>query len=199
MARTEWRGRTAQLFSFESNESWSCRGKRLEVGVKQVPPGILLHPAQTTISKSPPELLYGRKMSTKLSEIAELEESEELGYQQTRDLDAEKKQIGANHVDKRHHAAKKCVQEGDLVLLEKRKENELSLHYEKEPYQVTACSVDLVQLKSTQGTEIKCNVQHVKRFVIPDGEPQKQQPAGPVAGFILERGLAAVLHFHVTW
>ena len=42
----------------------------------------------------------------------------------------------------------RCVQEGDLVLLEKEKENKLSSHYEKEPYQVTARYGDQVQLKS---------------------------------------------------
>ena len=136
----------------------------------------------TTTGRSPAELLYGRKMSTKLPEVADLEESEELGYQQTRDCDAEK-QIGADYADKRHHAAEKCVQEGDLVLLEKRKENKMSSHYEKEPYQVTARYGDQVQLKSPQGAEYRRNIQHVKRFVIPDREPQQQQqqPAGPVA------------------
>ena len=75
----------------------------------------------------------------------------------------------------------KCVQEGDLVLLEKKKENKLSSHYEKEPYQVTARYGDQVQLKSPQGAEYRRYIQHVKQFVIPDREPQDQQPAGPVA------------------
>ena len=120
-----------------------------------------------TTGKSPAELLYGRKMSTKLPEVADLEEPENLGYQQARDHDAEKKQIGADHVDKKHQAAEKGIQEGDLVLLEKRKENKLSPNYEKEPYQVTARYGDQVQLKSPQGVEYKRNIQHVKRFVTP--------------------------------
>ena len=86
-----------------------------------------------TTGRSPAKLLYRRKTSTKLPEVADLEESEELGYQQTRYRDAEKKQIVADYADKSHHAAEKCVQEGDVVLLEKRKENKLSSHYEKEP------------------------------------------------------------------
>ena len=53
-------------------------------------------------------------MSTKLPEVAG-----QLRYQQTRDRDAEKKQIGAGYVDKRHQAAEKYIQE-------KRKENKLS-------------------------------------------------------------------------
>ncbi|KAL9962467.1 hypothetical protein ACROYT_G031572 [Oculina patagonica] len=120
-----------------------------------------------TTGKSPAELLYGRKMSTKLPEVADLEEPENLGYQQARDHDAEKKQIEADHVDKKHQAAEKCIQEGDLVLLEKRKENKLSPDYEKEPYQVTARYGYQVQLKSPQGVEYKRNIQHVKRFVTP--------------------------------
>ena len=59
----------------------------------------------------------------------------------------------------RHQAAEKRIQEGDFVLLEKRKENKLSPHYEKEPYQVTAHRGDQVQ--SPQGVQYKRNIQHV--------------------------------------
>ena len=111
-----------------------------------------------TTGQSPAELLFGRKLSTKLLEVADLEESEDPGYQQARDRDAGKKQVGADHADKRHQAAEKCIQEGDFVLLEKRKENKLSLRYEKEPYQVTARHGDQVQLKSPQGVQYKRNI-----------------------------------------
>ena len=81
-------------------------------------------------------------------------------------------QVGADHADKRHQAAEKCLQEGDFVLLEKRKENKLSPRYEKEPYQVAACHGDQVQLKSPQGVQYKRNIQHVKQFVTPATEPR---------------------------
>ena len=45
----------------------------------------------TTTGQSPAELLFGRKLSTKWPEVADLEESEGPGYQQARDRDAEKK------------------------------------------------------------------------------------------------------------
>lgn len=89
----------------------------------------------TTTGRSPAELLFIKKMSTKLPEIPDLDESGELGYQQTGDRDAEKKQVGTDYVDKRHQAVENYIQEGDLVLLKKRKENKLSSYYEKEPYQ----------------------------------------------------------------
>ena len=44
-----------------------------------------------TTGQNPAELLFGRKLSTKLPEVADLQESEDLGYQHTRDCDAEKK------------------------------------------------------------------------------------------------------------
>ena len=50
------------------------------------------------------------------------------------------------------------------VLLERMKENKLSLHYEKEPHQVTARHWDQVQLTSPQGVQYKRNIQHVKQF-----------------------------------
>ena len=92
-----------------------------------------------------------------------MDESEEPGHQQTRDRDAEKKQIGADQADKRHQAAEKYIQEGDIVLLEKRKENKLSPHYEKEPYQVIAFYGDQVQLKSPHGVYYKRNIHHITR------------------------------------
>ena len=112
-------------------------------------------------------------------EVADLEESEDPGYQQARDRDAEKKQVGADHADKRHQAAEKYIQEGDLVLLEKRKEDKLSPHYEKEPYQVMARHGDQVQLKSPQGVQYKRNIQHVKQFVAPVIEPQGSNLVDP--------------------
>ena len=46
-----------------------------------------------TIGQSPAKLLFGRKLSTKLPEVADLEESEGPGYQQARDRDAEKSRL----------------------------------------------------------------------------------------------------------
>ena len=135
-------------------------------------------PAVAT-GQSPAELLFGRKLSTKLPEVADLEESEDPGYQQARDSDAEKKQVGADYADKRHQAAEKCIQEGDFVLLEKRKENKLSPHYKKEPYQVTARHGDQVQLKSPQGVQYKQNILHFKQFVTPATEPKGLSLAEP--------------------
>ena len=99
-----------------------------------------------------------------------------------------KKQVGADHADKRHQAAEKCIQEGDFVLLEKRKENKLSPHYEKEPYQVTACHGDQVQLKSPQDVQYRgkgtepCRVSEVPNEQMCGQEPASSQEMGASAG-----------------
>ena len=86
---------------------------------------------------SPAELLYGRKLSTKLPELADIGDSDEATHPEVRDRDGEKKQRGADYVEKKHHAPDKPdVQEGGLVLPEKRKESKLSTCYKKEPYLV---------------------------------------------------------------
>ena len=46
-------------------------------------------------------------MSTKLPEVADLDESEGLGHKQDRDHNAKKKRIVVDHADKRHQAAEK--------------------------------------------------------------------------------------------
>ena len=50
-------------------------------------------------------------MSTTLLMVADLEEFEELGYQQTRDRDALEKQICADYGDKRHCNREACTGE----------------------------------------------------------------------------------------
>ena len=96
---------------------------------------------------SPAELLYGRKLSTKLPELADIGDSDEATHPEVRDRDAEQKQRGADYVEKKHHAADRPdVQEGGLVLREKRKETKLSTSYEKEPYQVIERHRDQIKL-----------------------------------------------------
>ena len=57
--------------------------------------------AHTTTGKSPAEMLYGRNISTKLPDIGELGEVDDsASLQQTRDRDAEKKQVAADYADK---------------------------------------------------------------------------------------------------
>ena len=145
----------------------------------------------TMTGTSPAELLYGRKLSTKLPELADFGDSDEATHPEVRDWDAEKKLRGADYVDKKHHAADKPdVQEGGLVLLEKRKETKLSTNYEKEPYQVVERHGDQIKLKSSQGAVYKRNIQHVKRFVDPATDPGELDYSDPLVRSVPEQHCA---------
>lgn len=127
----------------------------------------------TTTGVSPAELLYGRKIRTKMPEFESYEEEERSATidQQARDQDAEQKKRVAETANKR--AAESDVAEGDKVLLLRRKQNKLSATYDPEPYSVVSKTGDLVVI-ARGDTQLKRNVAHVKRFVEPT--PQASQP-----------------------
>ena len=81
----------------------------------------------STTGKSPTELLFRTKLTTKMPEIVNVEEEEvEVSEQAVRDRDTQRKQFNKDYVDKRFHARERNVREGDNALLEKKKENKLS-------------------------------------------------------------------------
>ena len=97
----------------------------------------------STTGKSPVELLFRRKLTTKMPDLVNVEEEEvEVSNQAISDRDTQRKQFNKDYVDKRFHARDRNVREGDNVLLEKKKDK-LSPCYEKEPYQVISCYGDL--------------------------------------------------------
>ena len=128
----------------------------------------------STTGKSPAELLFRRKLKTKMPELVDLEEEEmEVSDQGVRDRDTQRKQSGKDYADKRFHARDRNVREGDNVLLEKKKENKLSPCYEKEPYQVISRYGDQMVLRSPEGVQYKRNLQHIKPFNMPDPKEQE--------------------------
>lgn len=129
----------------------------------------------STTGRSPAELLFGRQLKTKLPEFVP-EEEREILYQDVRDLDSERKQANKDYIDRKFHTRDKNVSQGDLVLLEKKKENKLSPAYEREPYEVVKRQGDQVVLKSTDGVEYKRNLQHIKPFVKPGVEKETPDP-----------------------
>ena len=136
----------------------------------------------STTGKSPAELLFRRKLTTKMPELDNVEEEElEVSDQAVRDRDNQRKQFNKDYVDKKFHARDRNVKEGDSVLLEKKKENKLSPCYEKEPYQVISRYGDQVVLRSPQGVQYKRSLQHIKSFNMPDPDEQEtpQQDAKP--------------------
>ena len=68
-----------------------------------------------------------------MSESTYVDEEVEVSNQEARDHDAQKKQANKDYVDKKFHARVRDVREGDVVLLEQKRENKLSSSYEREP------------------------------------------------------------------
>ena len=127
----------------------------------------------STTGVSPAELLYGRKIRTKMPEFESVEEEEMPGTidQHARDQDAERKQRGAESANKR--SVESDVSEGDKVLLMGKKQNKLSATYDPYPYSVVSKRGDVVVIERGE-TPLKRNVGHLKRFI--DPAPQTPQP-----------------------
>ena len=127
---------------------------------------------QSTTGKSPAELLFRRVLNTKMSELTGLDEEEaDISDQGATDRHTQKKQENKDYVDKNFHAKERDVREGDLVLLEQKRQNKLSSSYEKYPYEVMTRYRDQVNcVEASNGGEYRTNMQHIKPFNIPDHE-----------------------------
>ena len=111
-----------------------------------------------------------------MSQLSGLDDEEaDISDQGARDRDTQKKQANKDYVDKMLHAKERDVREGDLVLLEQKRQNKLSSSYEKEPYGVMTRYGDQVVLRSSNGGEYRRNMQHIKPFNIPDHERAASQ------------------------
>ena len=87
--------------------------------------------------KSPAELLFRRVLNIKMPELTGLDDEEaDKSDQGARDRHTQKKQENKDYVDKTFHAKERDVREGDLGLLEQKRQNKLSSSYEKDQYEV---------------------------------------------------------------
>jgi len=85
----------------------------------------------TTTGVSPAELLFGRKMRTKLPELREESTASEM-----RDRDGEMKAKAKQYVAKRRNAQEADLTPGDKVLVKQERRNKLSTPFAPEPYDV---------------------------------------------------------------
>ena len=110
---------------------------------------------------SPAELMYGRKMRTKLPEIS-------LKYtgcdEEVRSRDRKYKEKGKEYHDHKFHVKEGQVEVGDIVVLQQRKENKLSSNFLSEPYKVIEKKGNSVQIESTEGVQKRRNVIHMKKM-----------------------------------
>ena len=122
-----------------------------------------------------------------------VDKEEEVSSQEARDSDAQNKQANKDYVDKKFHARERDVREGDVFLLEQKRENRLSSSFEREPYEVLAQYGDRVVLQSPEGVQYRRNLQHIKPFKLPEREHHvtSQQEPEPVTERVLPQASPA--------
>ncbi|PFX22385.1 Uncharacterized protein K02A2.6 [Stylophora pistillata] len=112
---------------------------------------------RTTTGVSPAELLFGRKMRTKLPELKE--ESTEC---EMRDRDGEVKAKTKWYADKKKNSQESYLAPGDQVLVKQECKNKLSTPSAPEPYDVITKTGNSVVVESPYGVQLMRNTTHVK-------------------------------------
>ena len=110
---------------------------------------------------SPAELLFRRKLRTKIPDVVERE------YQQNimvRDRDAEMKGKQKLYADERRNARYSEVNIGDRVLVHQDKQDKLTTPFNPTPHTVVSKKGNSVVVQSPAGVEYSRNTTHVKRY-----------------------------------
>ena len=118
----------------------------------------------STTGKSPAELLFNRKIRTRLPEMSSQETSPSHLALQQKDDDAKKKM--KEYADKKSRAKESPIRVGDSVLVRQAKENKLFSKFKPNPYRVVKMKGTRVTVER-HGHFITRNISHYKK--LPDG------------------------------
>ena len=114
----------------------------------------------STTGMSPAEMLFRRKIRTKLPDIAE----HRVPDDEERDRDSERKGKGKIYGDDKRNAKQCEIQKGDLVLVKQKKSDKLSTVFNPNPMSVVNRQGNSVVVESKEGVRYSRNVAHVKKF-----------------------------------
>lgn len=128
-----------------------------------------------TTGKSPAELLFNRKLRTKLPSVDDRPRMEDM---EVRDHDAEQKAKAKIYADNKRNARYSEVTIGDQVLLRQEKQNKLSTPFSPIPYKVMAKDGNSVVVESPAGVRYKRNTTFVKKYLQYD-EATASNPDNP--------------------
>ena len=120
----------------------------------------------TVTGVCPAELLFGRKIRTKMPELRETTVNDD----ELQDRDWEKIKA-KTYADERRGAEPNYLQTGDKVLLKKKKSDKLSATFESEPYEIVEKGNSVV-IQSPEKVQYQRNVTEVKKFI-----PREEQSA----------------------
>ena len=128
----------------------------------------------STTGKSPAELLYNRKLHTKLPE--RVVESDANIHQEVKEKDCMKKEKMKIYADKKSKAAASGIEIGDSVLVRQKKDSKLSTKFNPKPYKVTSRKGARVTV-CRNGHYVTRNASHfkklptdVEKYVLEDNE-----------------------------
>ena len=107
----------------------------------------------STTGVSPAELLFHRKLRTRIPGIEEFP----VDDQEVRDRDSEAKEKGKLYADEKRCARESDVKEGDMVLLRQERKHKLTPTFRMEPYRVLDKSGNSVVVESPGGVQYKRN------------------------------------------
>ena len=123
----------------------------------------------STTGVSPAELLFGRKIRSKLPSLQNHRLESEV-----RDTDSERKEKGKQYADKKRGACESSINVGDKVLLKQQKRNKLDTNFDPDPFVVCEKNGNSVVVERN-GVTYKRNVSFVKKFSQRDNETLNQK------------------------
>lgn len=130
---------------------------------KEIPKFLLAYRStpHSTTGKSPAELLFNRKIRTKLPEIDAENRKDDAD---TRRKDFEMKEKGKIYADQKRKTRESDIDVGDIVLQKQTKTNKLSTSFEHDPYYVIKREGSRLTLKNNEGNISQRNSSFVKKF-----------------------------------
>ena len=127
----------------------------------------LPHP---TTGVSPAELLFGRKIRTKLPELSDVHVE-----QGVRDRDSEQKSKSKMYADTERGARYSEVLPGDHVLVQQERKDKLSTRFNPSPYTVVNKHGNSLIVQSQEGVQYSRNTSHVKKLLRNNVTPSTQE------------------------
>ena len=127
----------------------------------------LPHP---TTGVSPAELLFGRKIRTKLPELSDVHVE-----QGVRDRDSEQKSKSKMYADTERGARYSKVLPGDRVLVQQERKDKLSTRFNPSPYTVVNKHGNSLIVQSQEEVQYSRNTSHVKKLLRNNVTPSTQE------------------------
>ena len=113
----------------------------------------------STTGVSPSELMFKRKLRTRLPAIEEFQENLEVT-----DRDKERKGKGKIYTDDKRNACENDIKAGDKVLLKRKRKDKLTPTFHAEPFRVVSKTGNSVVVEQHDGVQYKRNVTHMRKY-----------------------------------